>query len=198
MVFNGEVRSLFQQITIILQMNTQIFTVLTYLMNINQNSLGAADRQWQQKRKTVFTIVIWAFLLLRETSSVLLACVINWIILHRWHVGKKSRNYRRLFLLGLITNVIPISSYQPQHTNVCFWYIPPSLRGLPDGDERKKRLHKVMTRHYFFALFPVVLPSQIDLCMHVNVSIHTVKQSLTVYADACILQHLAFDVQCST
>ncbi|XP_075963905.1 glutamate decarboxylase 1 isoform X4 [Anarhichas minor] len=32
---------------------------------------------------------------------------------------------------------------EPQHTNVCFWYIPPSLRGLPDGDERRERLHKV-------------------------------------------------------
>lgn len=178
MVFNGEVRSLFQQITIIFQMNTRIFTILSYLMNINPNSLDTADDQWQQQRKSVFTIVIWAFLLLRKTSSVLLACIINWIILHRWRVGKKSRNYRRLFLLGLITNVIPISSYQPQHTNVCFWYIPPSLRGLPDGDERRKRLHKVMTHHYFFAfyaLFLVVLPSQIDSCSLLRFRFHTVK-----------------------
>uniref|UniRef100_A0AAX7UEQ4 Glutamate decarboxylase 1 n=1 Tax=Astatotilapia calliptera TaxID=8154 RepID=A0AAX7UEQ4_ASTCA len=32
---------------------------------------------------------------------------------------------------------------EPQHTNVCFWYIPPSLRSLPDGEERRQRLHKV-------------------------------------------------------
>ncbi|XP_051997389.1 glutamate decarboxylase 1-like [Xyrauchen texanus] len=32
---------------------------------------------------------------------------------------------------------------QPQHTNVCFWYIPPSLRGMPDGDERRGKLHRV-------------------------------------------------------
>uniref|UniRef100_A0A4W6FU92 Glutamate decarboxylase 1 n=1 Tax=Lates calcarifer TaxID=8187 RepID=A0A4W6FU92_LATCA len=32
---------------------------------------------------------------------------------------------------------------EPQHTNVCFWYIPPSLRGLPDSEERWERLHKV-------------------------------------------------------
>ncbi|KAL7385093.1 hypothetical protein ABVT39_015349 [Epinephelus coioides] len=32
---------------------------------------------------------------------------------------------------------------EPQHTNVCFWYIPPSLRSLPDGDEKRERLHKV-------------------------------------------------------
>uniref|UniRef100_A0A8C1YSC5 Glutamate decarboxylase 1 n=1 Tax=Cyprinus carpio TaxID=7962 RepID=A0A8C1YSC5_CYPCA len=31
----------------------------------------------------------------------------------------------------------------PQHTNVCFWYIPPSLRLLPDGEEKRQRLHKV-------------------------------------------------------
>uniref|UniRef100_A0AAX7VS71 Glutamate decarboxylase 1 n=1 Tax=Astatotilapia calliptera TaxID=8154 RepID=A0AAX7VS71_ASTCA len=47
------------------------------------------------------------------------------------------------FLSALITNVVPIFSYQPQHTNVCFWYIPPSLRSLPDGEERRQRLHKV-------------------------------------------------------
>uniref|UniRef100_A0A8C1ZID0 Glutamate decarboxylase 1b n=1 Tax=Cyprinus carpio TaxID=7962 RepID=A0A8C1ZID0_CYPCA len=32
---------------------------------------------------------------------------------------------------------------QPQHTNVCFWYIPPSLRGMPHGDERREKLHRV-------------------------------------------------------
>uniref|UniRef100_A0A4W6C391 Glutamate decarboxylase 1b n=1 Tax=Lates calcarifer TaxID=8187 RepID=A0A4W6C391_LATCA len=31
----------------------------------------------------------------------------------------------------------------PQHTNVCFWYIPPSLRGMPHGDERREKLHRV-------------------------------------------------------
>lgn len=36
---------------------------------------------------------------------------------------------------------------QPQHTNVCFWYIPPSLRGMPDGDERREKLHRV--RRFF-------------------------------------------------
>ncbi|KAJ8396804.1 hypothetical protein AAFF_G00014030 [Aldrovandia affinis] len=32
---------------------------------------------------------------------------------------------------------------KPQHTNVCFWYLPPSVRYLEDKDERKQRLHKV-------------------------------------------------------
>uniref|UniRef100_A0A8C5FSP8 Glutamate decarboxylase 1 n=1 Tax=Gadus morhua TaxID=8049 RepID=A0A8C5FSP8_GADMO len=32
---------------------------------------------------------------------------------------------------------------EPQHTNVCFWYLPLSLRSLPDGQERRERLHKV-------------------------------------------------------
>uniref|UniRef100_A0A8D3D3W4 Glutamate decarboxylase 1 n=1 Tax=Scophthalmus maximus TaxID=52904 RepID=A0A8D3D3W4_SCOMX len=32
---------------------------------------------------------------------------------------------------------------EPQHTNVCFWYLPLGLRGLPDGEERRERLHKV-------------------------------------------------------
>uniref|UniRef100_A0A8B9LWA4 Glutamate decarboxylase 1 n=1 Tax=Astyanax mexicanus TaxID=7994 RepID=A0A8B9LWA4_ASTMX len=32
---------------------------------------------------------------------------------------------------------------QPQHTNVCFWYLPPNLRGMPEGDEKRQRLHKV-------------------------------------------------------
>ncbi|KAK1902532.1 Glutamate decarboxylase 1 [Dissostichus eleginoides] len=36
-----------------------------------------------------------------------------------------------------------VSEGEPQHTNVCFWYIPPGLRGLPDGQERQERLHKV-------------------------------------------------------
>ncbi|KAJ3595504.1 hypothetical protein NHX12_004807 [Muraenolepis orangiensis] len=32
---------------------------------------------------------------------------------------------------------------EPEHSNVCFWYIPPSLRQLPPGPERDRRLHKV-------------------------------------------------------
>uniref|UniRef100_A0A4W4EFM0 Glutamate decarboxylase 1b n=1 Tax=Electrophorus electricus TaxID=8005 RepID=A0A4W4EFM0_ELEEL len=32
---------------------------------------------------------------------------------------------------------------EPQHTNVCFWYIPPSLRNIPDGEEKREQLHKV-------------------------------------------------------
>uniref|UniRef100_A0A3Q3KLL7 Glutamate decarboxylase 1a n=1 Tax=Monopterus albus TaxID=43700 RepID=A0A3Q3KLL7_MONAL len=32
---------------------------------------------------------------------------------------------------------------KPEHSNVCFWYIPPSLRGQPPGPDRDKRLHQV-------------------------------------------------------
>ncbi|KAK1172289.1 acidic amino acid decarboxylase GADL1-like isoform X1 [Acipenser oxyrinchus oxyrinchus] len=32
---------------------------------------------------------------------------------------------------------------EPEYANVCFWYIPPSLRNLPDGPEFWKKLHQV-------------------------------------------------------
>ncbi|XP_037131510.1 glutamate decarboxylase 1 isoform X3 [Syngnathus acus] len=32
---------------------------------------------------------------------------------------------------------------KPEHSNVCFWYIPPSLRSMPQGSDRDKRLHQV-------------------------------------------------------
>ncbi|XP_010889678.1 glutamate decarboxylase 1 [Esox lucius] len=32
---------------------------------------------------------------------------------------------------------------KPEHSNVCFWYIPPSLRNMPPGPERNRRLHEV-------------------------------------------------------
>ncbi|KAI1902250.1 hypothetical protein AGOR_G00042770 [Albula goreensis] len=32
---------------------------------------------------------------------------------------------------------------KPQHTNVCFWYLPPGIRYLEDKEERRRRLHKV-------------------------------------------------------
>ncbi|KFO22491.1 Glutamate decarboxylase 1 [Fukomys damarensis] len=32
---------------------------------------------------------------------------------------------------------------EPEHTNVCFWYIPQSLRGVPDSLERREKLHRV-------------------------------------------------------
>ncbi|KAM4689211.1 glutamate decarboxylase 1-like [Discoglossus pictus] len=32
---------------------------------------------------------------------------------------------------------------KPEHTNVCFWYIPPSLRSCPRDTEWNKKLHKI-------------------------------------------------------
>jgi glutamate decarboxylase len=32
---------------------------------------------------------------------------------------------------------------EPEYTNVCFWYIPPSLEGMSDTEERKEKLNKV-------------------------------------------------------
>ncbi|XP_063340857.2 acidic amino acid decarboxylase GADL1-like [Pelmatolapia mariae] len=32
---------------------------------------------------------------------------------------------------------------EPEYANICFWYIPPSLRNLPDGPELWEKLHKV-------------------------------------------------------
>uniref|UniRef100_A0A8C5WYG2 Glutamate decarboxylase n=1 Tax=Laticauda laticaudata TaxID=8630 RepID=A0A8C5WYG2_LATLA len=32
---------------------------------------------------------------------------------------------------------------EPEFSNVCFWYIPPSLRHIPKGPERDERLHQV-------------------------------------------------------
>uniref|UniRef100_A0A3B3ZJD5 Uncharacterized protein n=1 Tax=Periophthalmus magnuspinnatus TaxID=409849 RepID=A0A3B3ZJD5_9GOBI len=32
---------------------------------------------------------------------------------------------------------------EPEYANVCFWYVPPSLRNVPDGPEFWNKLHKV-------------------------------------------------------
>ncbi|XP_072366229.1 glutamate decarboxylase 1 [Scyliorhinus torazame] len=32
---------------------------------------------------------------------------------------------------------------KPEHTNVCFWYIPPSLKEMPENAERDRKLHQV-------------------------------------------------------
>lgn len=42
----------------------------------------------------------------------------------------KKRNEFRLIL-------------EPEYTNVCFWYIPPSLRNVPENQDFWKKLHKV-------------------------------------------------------
>ncbi|XP_055428249.1 glutamate decarboxylase 1 isoform X7 [Bubalus kerabau] len=35
---------------------------------------------------------------------------------------------------------------KPEHTNVCFWYIPQSLRGVPDSPERREKLHRTTVK----------------------------------------------------
>ncbi|KAJ8272614.1 hypothetical protein GJAV_G00091300 [Gymnothorax javanicus] len=32
---------------------------------------------------------------------------------------------------------------KPEHTNVCFWYLPPGVRYLEDKEEKRRRLHEV-------------------------------------------------------
>uniref|UniRef100_A0A665VL40 Zgc:163121 n=1 Tax=Echeneis naucrates TaxID=173247 RepID=A0A665VL40_ECHNA len=39
-----------------------------------------------------------------------------------------------------------VFGHKPEHSNVCFWYIPPSLRGMPPGPERDSKLHQVAPR----------------------------------------------------
>jgi hypothetical protein len=35
---------------------------------------------------------------------------------------------------------------EPEYTNVCFWYIPPSLRDMADGPEFWRNVHAVSQR----------------------------------------------------
>uniref|UniRef100_A0AAQ4REZ4 Glutamate decarboxylase 1a n=1 Tax=Gasterosteus aculeatus aculeatus TaxID=481459 RepID=A0AAQ4REZ4_GASAC len=46
----------------------------------------------------------------------------------------------------LTEHICPLPLTQPEHSNVCFWYIPPSLRSLPPGPDRDARLHQVAPR----------------------------------------------------
>ncbi|KAK5914559.1 hypothetical protein CgunFtcFv8_008992 [Champsocephalus gunnari] len=39
-----------------------------------------------------------------------------------------------------------VFKHKPEHSNVCFWYLPPSLRGLQPGPDRDMRLHQVAPR----------------------------------------------------
>lgn len=155
MVFNGEVRPLFPQTANIA--NNQIYPVLSYRMNINW-----FIRYWRRSAAaTKENCLYYSYLGFSALQTTCLSFVINdynnifnilswfqdWLdhfaLLTSWQ--EKMKLQKALFLSVLITNVVPIFSYQPQHTNVCFWYFPPSLRGLPDGKERRERLHKVMT-----------------------------------------------------
>lgn len=58
-------------------------------------------------------------------------CTLNWVI------GMCVLRERTLIISGGLV------SLQPQHTNVCFWYLPPGVRYLEDKVEKMKRLHKV-------------------------------------------------------
>lgn len=54
-------------------------------------------------------------------------------------------------------HICPLPLTQPEHSNVCFWYIPPSLRGLTPGPARDARLHQVSTEHQWFLWTPSVM-----------------------------------------
>ena len=64
-----------------------------------------------------------------------------------WNLEISNFQILEMFKLACLSWVwILPSSSQPQHTNVCFWYVPPSLRVLDTDEERLSRLSKVRTR----------------------------------------------------
>uniref|UniRef100_A0AAQ5ZXV7 Glutamate decarboxylase 2 n=1 Tax=Amphiprion ocellaris TaxID=80972 RepID=A0AAQ5ZXV7_AMPOC len=56
-----------------------------------------------------------------------------------WRAKVGVVRFSILFLSSLVAFVF----LQPQHTNVCFWYLPPGIRYMEDKEEKKKHLHKV-------------------------------------------------------
>uniref|UniRef100_A0AAQ4PKH9 Glutamate decarboxylase 1a n=1 Tax=Gasterosteus aculeatus aculeatus TaxID=481459 RepID=A0AAQ4PKH9_GASAC len=56
-------------------------------------------------------------------------------------VSKASGNGPGVIIIYIFIQML--CTLKPQHTNVCFWYIPPSLRDMPDGEERREKLHRV-------------------------------------------------------
>ncbi|MEQ2251018.1 hypothetical protein ILYODFUR_006725, partial [Ilyodon furcidens] len=75
----------------------------------------------------------------------------------------------------------------PQHTNVCFWYIPPSLRGMPDSDERREKLHRVIflsSAFYLLCLAKCIISSEpfyiLSCCKHklqfIVLGFHAIEQ----------------------
>lgn len=57
-------------------------------------------------------------------------------------MGLETTFFQGLIIL-LVLFACLLMSLQPEHTNVCFWYIPQSLRGVPDSPERREKLHRV-------------------------------------------------------
>lgn len=50
------------------------------------------------------------------------------------------RGERPLFLCS---HLPPVYSSQPEFVNVCFWFVPPSLRGKKESPDYSERLSKV-------------------------------------------------------
>lgn len=135
MVFNGEVRSLFP--------HTDAFFFPIKLEFIGHSRRNCSYLGFSALQNTCLSFVTND----HNNTLNILTWSEDWLghfaLLTSWQANLKLQ--KAFFLSALITNVVPIFSYQPQHTNVCFWYLPPSLRGLPDGEERRERLHKVLT-----------------------------------------------------
>uniref|UniRef100_A0A8C4HWV5 Glutamate decarboxylase 2 n=1 Tax=Dicentrarchus labrax TaxID=13489 RepID=A0A8C4HWV5_DICLA len=55
-----------------------------------------------------------------------------------WRAKVKKSYHANLLSCGYFA-----IGFCPQHTNVCFWYLPPGIRYMEDKEERKKHLHKV-------------------------------------------------------
>ena len=138
--------------------------------NINQNSFNSQDNLLQQQQENCLNTSYLGFSASQNTclSFVTNGCsslfnILSWFsgLIEPFGIADKLTRKAEItegsFLSVLITNVVPIFSYQPQHTNVCFWYFPPSLRDLPDGEERRERLHKVMTHQSARFEFPCPL-----------------------------------------
>lgn len=57
-------------------------------------------------------------------------------------------------LLSLLYDFIfPVLLFQPEHSNVCFWYLPKRVQNIPPGPERDRELHMVIQEIKPFSFF---------------------------------------------
>lgn len=54
--------------------------------------------------------------------------------------------------------------FQPEFVNVCFWFVPPSLRGKKGSPDYHEKLAKVSGFHFLLNLDTFVVPSGSALC----------------------------------
>lgn len=137
--------------TVDTQQSNHIFSFLIqgsegFEAQVNHCLENAEYLYYKLKRRTDFQLVFKT-----KVRAMFLFTFQNFKDGNYWVISKvEFLPSRYTFSTSVYDFIFSVFLFQPEHSNVCFWYLPKQVQSLPPGPERDRELHLVGQKNEAF------------------------------------------------